>query len=60
MGRHEFPFKNHVCFIVNEVRDIKREPAPLLTKLNKCSPSANKIPDKQPYQSLSQFKVHQP
>lgn len=47
MGRHEFPFKNHVCFAVNEVRDVKRKPAPLLTKLNECSPSANKILDKQ-------------
>lgn len=33
MGRHEFPFKNHVGFIGNEVRDIKRKPAPLLRKL---------------------------
>lgn len=32
-GGHEFPFENQVCFIINEVGDIKSKPAPLLTKL---------------------------
>lgn len=32
-GGHEFPSENQVCFTVNEVRDIKSKPAPLLTKL---------------------------
>lgn len=32
MGRHEFPFQNHVCSTASEVRDTKRKPAPLLTK----------------------------